>query len=697
MPTLLPIDVRKSHENRQNDKTSTHRPTNFTGNGSKLPPKPSQAPLQAMRSEVDRDKNDIGAWERLLKALEDSYKSQNETGALDDTLGLDLDETYTALLERFPYLTVQWKNYSVFKFQFQGIDASIAALAQSVENHPTSVELWTEYLTAMTTQDPEYNDAPRLRNLFSKAIDIVGHHFNSDPIWDMYIAFEAKVSGPESEAVISVYSKVTHIPLYKYAIYFEHYSTINKGAQLHQICPKNAIDQYLQKFEKSSPDQLTEAETSQIIDDYCYKVFTNIQELVGEFWAFESQIESFDYNGKTVPKEKSIWKEYQEYAISKFQSEPSEVNYSVCVSIFERALVPNCDDGHFWLKYISFLNSSNFHIEATRTKIEHAYNRANNTFVPVTETATRTSYIYYLMSLDERSNALDHLLDMIETLAGPDLYLKQQYLVYVELFVGILTELSSDFVSTSKILITNFFEDDHKRASLPEGEYSDKLNQLFQLLNNDSICVVVFSYLRHVEKMYKNDMEIASETLRTFFNQYYRQPALSRSTRFWHFYVEFEGVVMKDMVNLRNIINYIKSYSQLPQTCIDALADQVYDIASGNLPVVVREELQDDLLLSVKNSSRSIIMDHKLRSRLAHNSFIVQDMEERKEKNGNQYELLKLLRKHANHPGILVDAQPSITNEIAIEEIDIPQAGVPDLPTFRNVEKTNTPIRYPEY
>lgn len=153
---------------------------------------------------------------------------------------------------------------------------------------------------------------------------------------------------------------------------------------------------------------------------------------------------------------------------------------------------------------------------------------------------------------------------------------------------------------------------------------------------------------------------------------------------------------MKDMVNLRNVINYIKSYSQLPKTCIDAIADQVYDYATCNLPVVVREELQDDLLLSVKSSSNSIIIDHKLRSRLANNSFIVQDMEDRKEKNGKEYELLKLLRKHVNHPGILVDAQPSITNEIAIEDIDIPQAGVPDLPTFRNVEKTNTPIKYPE-
>lgn len=696
MTLILPIDVRKTHEKRQNDNNIPHRPTSTPANGSKLPPKPSKVPFQAMRSEVDRDKNDIEAWERFLKALEDSYKLQNENGTLDDALSLFLDENYKALLERFPYLTHQWKNYSVFKFQFQGIDASIDVLAQSVEKHPTSVELWTEYLTAMTTQDPEYNDAQCLRNLFIKAIDIIGHHFNSDPIWDMYIGFETKVSGPESEEVISIYSKVTHIPLYKYAIYFEHYSTINKGAKLHQICSKDVIDEYLLKFEKSSDDEFTEVETSQIIDDYCYKVFTNIQELVGEFWNFESQIESFDYNGKTVPKEKSIWKEYQDYAISKFQSEPSEVNYSVCVSIFERSLVPNCGDSQFWLKYVSFLNSSNFQIEHKRSKIEVAYNRANNTFVPVTETTTRVSYIYYLMSLNEPTTALDQLLGIIETMAGPDLYLKQQYLVYVKLFVDILAELSSDFVNTSKIVITNFFEDDHTSTSIPEGDYSDQLNQFFQLLNNDSICIVVFKYLRLVDKKYKDDRKMASETLRTFFNQYYRQPALSRSTRFWHFYVEFEGVKMKDMVNLRNVINYIKSYSQLPKTCIDAIADQVYDYATCNLPVVVREELQDDLLLSVKSSSNSIIIDHKLRSRLANNSFIVQDMEDRKEKNGKEYELLKLLRKHVNHPGILVDAQPSITNEIAIEDIDIPQAGVPDLPTFRNVEKTNTPIKYPE-
>lgn len=696
MTKILPVDVRKSHEKRQNDNDNSHRPTNALGNGSKLPPKPSKVPFQAMRSEVDRDKNDIEAWERFLKALEETYKLQNETGTLDDTLSLYLDENYKALLERFPFLAHQWKNYSVFKFQFQGIDASIEVLAQSVEKHPQSVELWTEYLTAMATQDPEYNDAQRLRNLFFKAIDIIGHHFNSDPIWDMYIAFETKVSGPESEEVITIYSKVTHIPLYKYAIYFEHYSTINKGAKLHQICSKDVIDEYLLKFEKSSDEEFTEVETSQIIDDYCYKVFTNIQGLVGEFWNFESQIESFDYNGKTASKDKSIWKEYQDYAISKFQSEPNEVNHSVCVSIFERSLVPSCDDSRFWLKYVSFLNSPDFQVEATRSKIEDAYNRANNTFVPVTETATRTSYIYYLMSLNEPTTALDQLLGMTETLAGPDTYLKQQYLVYVELFVGLLAALSSDFVNTCKIITTNFFEDDHKSTSIPEGDYSKQLNQFSQLLNNDSICIVVFKYLRLVDEMYKDDLNMAGETLRTFFNQYYRQPALSRSTRFWHFYVEFEGVKMKDMVNLRNIINYIRCYSQLPKTCIDAIADQVYDIASCNLPVVVREELQDDLLLSIKPSSSSIIIDHKSRSRLANNSFIVQDMEDRKEKNDKEYELLKLLRKHANHPGIIVDAQPSITNEIAIEDIDIPQAGVPDLPTFRNVEKTNTPIRYPE-
>lgn len=695
MNEILPIDVRKDDEKlSMSHKNGTNGHANLkTSTG--LPVKPTNERWLAMRSEVDRDINDIGAWERFLKALEDLYQLQIEKGNIEHSLEAYIDTNYLTLLERFPLLTQTWKDYSIFKFQTQGIDASITVLASSVQNHPTSVDLWNEYLNALVTQDPDYKEVDKLRSVFDNATRVIGHHFNSDPIWDKIIEFEIRVSGPSSKQVASILSRLIHIPLYKYAIYFEQFSEINKSLKLSQVCSEEVINDYVQKFEKTSLSELNDSEVGQVIDDYCFKINSSVQETVGQFWEHESQITSPEFNGKNSVSEKEIWRAYLDFSISKFEHQPTPTIYNSCISIFDRALVPNCADSQFWLKYVSFLHTSDFQPEETKEKIVQLYHRANETFVPVNDTSTRVSYIYYLTSLNEYSISLENLLSMIEALAGPEKYIKAQYLIYVGVFLELLDGISDlDSKTICDQLIQNYFIEEGSRAILLDNKYAEHIQSFFNLLNEDSICIVVTSYLNQISENYA-----ASESLnflRDCFNKYYRQPALSKSTKFWHFFIVFEGTKMRDMINLKNIVYYINNYTQLAHTTIKAINDLVHDIASSNLPLVVKEGLQEDLLLSTKkNSFNSVVIDGLQQMRLTNNNYYIQDSDDRKDKANKNEELLVLLRKHANHPGVLLEAQPQITNAIAIEDINLSQAETPDLPTFRNVEKTNAPVKYP--
>lgn len=644
--------------------------------------KPTGDRWDAMRKEVRRDKNNIEAWERLLAALKDAIDHSRVLGPTGSSPATLLDETYSDLLERFPNLVQQWKNYLVLRFQSQGVDASISILALAVERFPYSVELWKEYLTAMTTQDAK--NVSGLRALFDKAIALVGYHFNSDPIWDMYIAFESENSGLESERVVRLCTQVFRIPLYKYAIYFEKFSEINKRTPLDQLCTPQEIGEYLKRFQKPSQSELTEAETSDIIDDYCLKTYTNLQQTVGDMWSYESQIESFDFTGSPLQKDRKVWFQYLDFAISHYHNRKDEVSYRVCLSLFERALAPNCADGDLWLKYVSFVHSAGFC--GTNNSIRDIFGRAINT-LPLSNTKVRESFLYYLMSINEPQAAQVTALEWMELFAGPGLYLKEQYLKSVELFLELTCETThANFPDLLHEIITSCFGEE--RTHQFNTDCFEHIVRFHSLVNNDATCVVVHKYLAVLKKRGQNEL------IRALFNKHHRQEPLVRSTRFWSFFVAFEGVVMRDMVNLKNVLNCIRSSSQLSQTVVTALEDTVYDIASANLPEVIRHGIQDDLLLAYKHGNpSSLIIDHSARRRYAATNYAVQDMD-KKDKN-TEFEFLRLLRLHADHPGVFTDAQPTITNSIAIEEMDIFSASMPDLPTFRNVERSHS-LRYPE-
>lgn len=154
----------------------------------------------------------------------------------------------------------------------------------------------------------------------------------------------------------------------------------------------------------------------------------------------------------------------------------------------------------------------------------------------------------------------------------------------------------------------------------------------------------------------------------------------------------------------------------MPKAILDSFIDLNYEIVSANLSEIFDNNANtgrsDDTLIMYDNDiSESLIVNSSGRKRLSNNNYIIQELEEAKlAKSQNKYEsgqplvnreeeLLKIIRKHADHPGILVDHTPEISNKIMNEgnwvSLDKDVVDVPNFPTFKNVEKASLPIVYP--
>lgn len=661
----------------------------------------------------------------------------DRTAVKDEMQGADIDpdfkkvfySTFMALLGRFPLLNDYWKRFLLVEYKLNGLQASIDVLQKAVTESPQSIDLWNDFLSALLSQYDLADGALKsqktelIRAQFVAAINHVGFNFNSDPIWDKFIAFEEKQG--DEYPIFRLYLKLIRIPLYQYAAYYKRYAEICKNYAISDILDETGILEYLQRFEKSSLDDLSLVERHQIIDAYSYDVFSKTQLQVNEKWTFESAITLPEFSLSSleaIEKERPKWTEYLNHEIDKYKDVSNQERdrkisqFRATVNLFERALVPNCFDGKLWLKYIAFVLSHEQENDAKYASIKKIYDRAISKFIPLDDKLVRQNYVYFLLAFEKSDLANEYLFDMIKTFGGvknTKVYVKSNYLEAVQLLIDVWTRIyPKDIERVLEDIINDFFSRNERKRDVknpkkaleePKAFNTQYATVLQKLLDNEAISVVVSRYLA----LLSLQGGASRVKIRKFFNRFYQEKALSTSVQFWKFYVEYEGLINHNFSNLKNVIGHIKTHTALPKVVVDALLDINYELVSANLATLFRDNeisyIYESLVLCDNDQAESLVINALARRRLANNSYVVQELADAKfaRKQGSfatrEEELMRILKKHAAHPGIMVEAAPEITNTLIGANILLNDGvlEVPPLATFKNVEKAGNTVSYP--
>lgn len=672
---------------------------------------------------VKQNINNLDYWDVYLKHFDDRYDqlySEADKNKIDLKFKLTVNQTYSQLLARFPYLSEYWRRFLVMEYKLNGVEASIEVLKKSIQVFPYSIELWLDYLNALVSEKKGEEEKEITRLEFENCVNYLGYHFNSDPLWDAYIAFEA---GNDMN-LLNIYKRLVKIPLYQYARYYKAFSEMNKDHEIEQVIDEDALAQYLEKYGKSSVSDLSIVEKHQIIDEYSHTVFSRTQALVNVKWNYESTITVADFSPRLadeIDKQSEEWTKYLDYEINALKAQNVEEQHKIITQLFERCLVPNCLSSKFWLKYLAYIH---FHYQGEDRfeKARDIYNRAIFTFVPLDQNFIRYNYVTFLMNNDKFDVANEYLLDLIKLFGGTNnkkLFLKDHYLEAITKTVSLWSITVPMYEKVLEELITNYFEriDRYKKESTEPKDDEKKvvkfdlkpsyISAFQKLLNGDAICVVIAAYLNY-NKL--NSDTNTPKKLRTFFNRYHKEPEVRRSTLFWKFYLEYEALIEGNFLNAKNIIEYIKTSTSLPKSVVDSLVDLNFDIISANFGASLKQlgRPDDSLIFYDNDISNSLTINKSARERVAANNYVIQDLEESKLARGSrQYsqvdkkeEVIRLAKKHADHPGIIVESTPEITNKIMNEgnwiSLDSHKTVIPPLPSFKNVEKASLPIPYPK-
>lgn len=566
------------------------------------------------------DPSDISQWNALIKSK---------------TSDSELLPIYSALLLKYPYLDEYWRAYSIAEFKVNGIEASINVLERAVKAHPYSVDLWTDYLTALISQKREVSE---VRSMYLKALELNGNHFHAHPLWDKAIEYEKLIS-TNSRDLLLLYKRVVKVPLYQYAQYYKLFSESAGDFDQAEILEGNGDN----------------------VEYYLYNIYLSTLALVNDKWVYESTLVNQSFTLDPLPDEEQ-WIAYLDHEIQRVPQ-----SFELIESIFNRCLVVHCFNVRIWLKYVAFANKY-----STPDMVKKVYEKSARV-LPLTENTVRFSYAKFLMKSSQQNEAVEYLLSLVKLFARKNM--KHQFLELTRELLSIWRHTIPDFSNVCKKLIDGHLTGSGSHKLLDEDPY---LNTFADTITDDSVAVVQKFFLENT----------SVESAREFYNQHQNTPCFQRSVFFWKFFLDLEST---NHANLSTVIQHIRLKSCIPKQAFDALIRHAYDLVQANYSTVTPYPFDESILLTKDNDlSNSLVENYAARARLAGQNHIVRDIEQHRRAKGMNVrddEFMKLLEKHAGHPGILVDAAPEITNPVSW--IGLKDPVVPPFPTFKNVEKAN--------
>lgn len=638
------------------------------------------------RKLVDGNPNNVNNWNQLIKSSEKLLLVK----PLTDDLKQLIRETFDELLTRFPLFFGYWKKFVSAEFQLSGLSASISTLARSVESFSSSLELWVDYLSILITNHDLQNadDVQKIRDTFERGLQNVGHQFLSHPLWNKFISFEKNLSGQnqyeKNVRLYNIYSRVVKIPLHQYSKYMIEFLELKKMFSIDQLIE---IDHNLKESQTVSK---MDAKDQTFVDEYFHKIFTETSQAVSVRWKYESKFKPAYFNLTELSKDSLV--NFEQY----LNFEEKQGDHEQIKSLYERVLIPAACYEKFWIKYVKWL----VFIKEKDEIINNVYLRAMNSFLTLDKVFLRISYLYFVekmnmneTSTDENKEEAFENVNSVYMLflrvykdfdSNIQCQLFLRYLQFLQRFHGI-----KEYLSLMETVIGHLI----KSSSVKElSTLPAHFVKIYHNANDALSSIIINSYLQLL--IIKKQIKNVGKT-RDFFNLLSHQINLKSSEQFWLQFYNFERIY-GNYITLRDLINTnFKVNSYLPPIFIKNLVKtyiEFLEINSANLientKNITVEDIYKDIAYQRADIESSLIFQHSHKLRL---STVDNKSLPTAEELTNKY----LINSNGNI-GFESDERPLIINQVPIYES---LEKIPNLPTFKNVEKANTkpiPLNFQE-
>lgn len=565
------------------------------------------------------------------------YKNPNEK------IKRAIETIYLQLLQRYPLFFGYWKRFTAVQYQLNGLAKSIATLGKAVEAFPNSLELWCDYLNVLCANNA--GEVELIRKNFRIAKDRVGYQFLSHPFWDKYIDFETKHEAWDH--LSDIYAELVTIPIHQYA----KYDTAYKSFLISANSPKKEPDLEVK--------------------------LRNTQKIVSLIWPFESKIKQSFFNITPVSEEElSNWDEYLKF-LTHNQLKHS-FSSKLIKATFERCLVPCLYYEHYWIMYADW--SEQVQPLDLHTNIE-LYQRGMS-MLPMNLRQFRFKFLTFLQK--NYRNEKDYIFLIFGQTISSIIKLYPYEALLLTEYLAMLRRhrCGTSIDEDDKVIydqLTSYSKELESAIKNYINHTVDK-NALLQCLINDlNLPIIVVELIKTTWLVLKNTMQT-----RKYFNFYSKNRLFQSSVAFWLTYYKFEKS-NQNFARLNKFVNDLGVEIFLPLTIMnDILNDyRSFYLANSNAGVYQTVRNGDD------GGSEFHMMDPILLIQLKLNN---PQWYPGRYKQSLDWHRSREFRENG-HPNIL-DDKPQISNTVLDQTTKIFGNRQLPLPTFRNLERINQPLKH---
>ncbi|ANB12479.1 Prp42p [Sugiyamaella lignohabitans] len=196
-------------------------------------------------SKIEETPDELEYWEDLVEHVE-SDEFGISRGSDEDVFKL-FRFSFDGLLEKYPLLFGYWIRYAEQEFQLGNTERSGLVYERAVAACPYSVDLWVRYCQFCI--DTFVRDESRVRLVFERAIELVGSHFLSHSLWDLYLNYEENIMESPKEVIYKILAHIVTLPIHQYSRYFARYRLLTPNISVELTAPEHVIEQFRAEYE----------------------------------------------------------------------------------------------------------------------------------------------------------------------------------------------------------------------------------------------------------------------------------------------------------------------------------------------------------------------------------------------------------------------------------------------------------------
>ncbi|CAN6314026.1 unnamed protein product [Urochloa humidicola] len=302
---------------------------------------------------VSKNSQDYASWEALINAV-GKVRADPVPEAPTENIA-KICYVYSNFLKYYPLCSEHRKAYAHYLWRFSGDTDALKVYVEAPELACNSVVFWLNFYELAVSVGGSYYF---IEKLLEDAILHVGSHYDSKPLWELYIQLEAFNSNWKK--VSTLYATVIENPIQGMEILFDQYKELIKTR------PLNELTNYFELADiyTWNPNESIKLSEEDKVKNYVRmkeEAYLKAKAIKDKIIEFESSIKQFNFEpGRVEDDVACCWHTYLDFMEKEF---PEKV-----WNLFKRCLIPCATRVDLWLRYIEFLEDKKQYIDANNKK-----------------------------------------------------------------------------------------------------------------------------------------------------------------------------------------------------------------------------------------------------------------------------------------------------------------------------------------